>query len=203
MKVLIISDMQNDFLPGGALAVPGSDAVISVINQLMFRFDHVIASMDWHPPNHISFAKTHNRNVGDVIQVVGKPQILWPAHCVQNTSGASLSSQLHKERIEAVFHKGTNPGIDSYSAFFDNAHEHSTGLHEFLQKKQWKDLYFTGLATDYCILYSVLDALRLGYLATIIQDGCKSINLHPNDGMLALKTMKAHGAKIINSKEVP
>ena len=202
MKILIISDMQNDFLTQGALAIPKADELIPVINRLISRFDHVIASMDWHPPNHISFAKTHNRNIGDVIQAAGKPQILWPVHCVQNTLGAELSPQLRKERIEAVFHKGSNPAIDSYSAFFDNAHKHSTGLHEFLQEKQWKDLYFTGVATDYCILYSVLDALKLGYFATVVQDGCKSIDLHPNDGMLALKTMKAHGAKVIHSEEI-
>jgi nicotinamidase/pyrazinamidase len=183
MKILLVTDIQNDFLPQGALGIAGADAIVPLINALIPKFDHVIATMDWHPLNHVSFG-------------------LWPVHCVQNTKGAELAASLHQERIEAIFHKGTDLHIDSYSAFFDNARMHSTGLHEFLQKHAWTDLYFVGLATDYCILYSVLDALELGYRVTVIQDACRPINLHPGDEKKALERMRMHGAHFLNSRDI-
>ncbi|HSX10725.1 MAG TPA: bifunctional nicotinamidase/pyrazinamidase, partial [Chlamydiales bacterium] len=181
MKTLIITDVQHDFMPGGALGVPGANAIVPVINRLIPKFEHVLATLDWHPPHHISFASSHGKKVGEKILVAGHEQILWPDHCVQNTRGARLADGLHQERIEAVFHKGTDLKIDSYSTFFDNARTRHTGLAEHLRKHGLKDLYFVGLATDYCVLYSVLDALELGFNVWVIRDACRAINLKPGD----------------------
>lgn len=200
MKTLIITDVQNDFLPGGALGIAGADAIIPIINQLLPKFDHVIGTKDWHPPHHVSFASTHKKKAGEVIKIGKLEQILWPDHCLQNSWGAAFSEKLSQEKIEAVFHKGVDPKIDSYSTFFDNARSRSTGLSEYLIKRGLNDLYFVGLATDYCIYYSVLDALDLGFKAAVIQDACRAINLHPDDEKKALHTMKKRGAKIIESK---
>lgn len=197
MKTLIITDVQNDFLPGGALGIAGADAIVSVINEMIPQFDHVFATQDWHPPHHVSFASTHHKKVGEVIEIDGIQQILWPDHCIQNTSGAAFSPHLHSHLIEKVFHKGTDPHIDSYSTFFDNARKRHTGLARHLEKLQIKDLYFVGLATDYCVLYSVLDALELGFNATVVKKACRAINLRPQDEEKALEKMRAQGAKII------
>lgn len=202
MKTLIITDVQHDFLPGGALGIAGGDAIVPIINKLIPKFDHVFATQDWHPPHHVSFASTHKRKVGDVIHIGKIDQILWPDHCVQNTHGADFAKGLHREKIEAVFHKGVDPKVDSYSTFFDNAWHRSTGLADHLLKRHLKDLYFVGLATDYCILYSVLDALDLGFKVTVIRDACRPINLHPDDEEKALEKMRQKGAKIITSQEV-
>lgn len=202
MKTLIITDVQNDFLPGGALGVKGGDAVIPVINRIIPLFDLVIATQDWHPPHHISFASAHLRKPGDVIQVGDRKQILWPDHCVQNTHGAELAKGLHREKVEAIFHKGTDPNIDSYSVFFDNARKRHTGLAPYLQKKKMKNLYFAGLATDYCILYSVFDALELGFAVWVIKDACRGIGLHPGDEERAFTQMQEKGATLIQSGEI-
>jgi len=198
MKTLIIVDVQNDFLPGGALAVQSGDQIIPIINQILPKFDHVFASQDWHPLHHVSFAKTHNKQVGEVLKDSG--QILWPVHCVQHTNGAELSPQLKTGAIEAVFQKGVDLNIDSYSAFFDNEHKKSTGLAEHLKKLKLKDLYFAGLATDYCVLYSVLDALNLGFNAFVIQDACRAVNA--KEGIRAIEKMGSFGAKVILSEIV-
>ncbi len=197
MKTLIITDVQNDFLPGGALGIPGSDAIVEIINQMMPPFNHIVATQDWHPPHHVSFASTHHKKVGEVIQVNGVEQILWPDHCLQHSRGADFSPKLHRERIEAIFHKGTDPKIDSYSTFFDNARKRHTGLADYLHKHHLKELYFVGLATDYCVLYSVLDALDLGFNAWVIKEACRAINLKPGDEEKALEKMRSKGAKII------
>lgn len=193
MKTLILTDIQNDFMPGGALGIKGANAIIPIINQLMSDFDSVIATQDWHPPHHISFASTHKKKVGEVILVNGVEQILWPDHCIQHTHGADFASGLQKGRIEAVFHKGTDPKIDSYSTFFDNARSHHTGLADYLRKRGLNDLYFVGVATDYCILYSVLDALELGFKVSVIQKACRAIH----DEAKAFEKMKSQGAIII------
>lgn len=201
-KVLIITDIQNDFIPSGPLGVPGARAIIPVINRMISKFEHVVATQDWHPSKHISFAKVHGKDVGEVIQAGNYEQVLWPVHCVQQTKGADFAEELDQDLIEAIFHKGVDPKIDSYSTFFDNARKRSTGLSDHLHEKNYKDLYFVGVATDYCILYSVLDALELGFSATVIQDACRAIDLNQGDEEKALSAMKAKGAKIIQSSEL-
>jgi len=196
MRTLVITDVQHDFMPGGALGVPHASEIIPVINGLILQFDHIVATMDWHPPHHVSFAKTHGKTAGDVIKVGGINQILWPVHCVQGTHGANFATGLQQKRIEAVFHKGTDPNVDSYSAFFDNARHRSTGLDEYLRKHKLSDLWFVGVATDYCILYSAIDALQLEYKVTVIKSACRAINLHPGDEQKAFDKMQAKGASI-------
>lgn len=202
MKTLIVVDVQNDFLAHGALAVPDGDAIIPIINRIMPQFDHVFATQDWHPAGHMSFASAYKKQVGDVIWVNGMQQILWPDHCVQNTVGAKFSNALNQTPIEKVFHKGTFPDVDSYSTFFDNAKKRSTGLADHLKKRHLNNLYFAGLATDYCVLYSVIDALDLGFKVWVIRDACRAINLQPGEEERALEKMQKGGAKIINSTEI-
>lgn len=177
MKALVIIDLQNDFIPGGTLAVPDGDAIIDSINALQPQFDLVIATQDWHPLDHASFASNHpGKNTFETIDLDGIPQILWPVHCVQNTTGAQFHPDLHTAKIEAIFRKGTNPKIDSYSGFYDNAHLKSTGLTGYLKEKGVSQLYFCGLAGDYCVSYSVKDALQEGFEAFLIEDATRAIN---------------------------
>jgi nicotinamidase/pyrazinamidase len=201
MKTLIVTDIQNDFMPGGALGVPGADQLIPLINTLMPKFSHVIATLDWHPPHHVSFASTHRKKIGEEI-VVGKTrQILWPDHCLQNSHGAALAPGLRQDLIEKEFHKGVDPKIDSYSVFFDSARHRSTGLHDYLQEKKISELYFVGVALEYCVFYSVMDALEMGYSVTVIDDACRAINLHANDGEKALQAMQKKGARVQHSSQ--
>ncbi len=194
---LIVVDIQNDFLPGGALAVPSGDEIIPVINKLMKQFPIVIATQDWHPKDHKSFAVNHpDKKPGDKILLEGLEQILWQSHCVQNTYGAELSKHLDKSRITYTVKKGTDPNIDSYSAFFDNARKKSTGLDDLLKSNNVNDVYVVGLATDYCVKYTVLDAMSLGYKTHLITAGCKGININPNDVDKAINQMRQLGAII-------
>jgi len=203
MNALIIVDLQNDFLPGGALAVPGGDEVIPLANELQRRFDAVLATQDWHPPDHGSFAANHpGKKPGDRIMLDGIEQILWPVHCVQNTRGAEFAPSFGTKRIDHVFHKGIDPRIDSYSAFFDNAHRRSTGLADYLKDRAIKDICLLGLALDYCVKYSALDARQLGLNTHVVLDGCRGIDLHPEDVDLALKEIKAAGAAVVQSGEL-
>jgi nicotinamidase/pyrazinamidase len=203
MNALIIVDLQNDFLPGGPLAVPGGDEVIPLANELQRRFDVVLATQDWHPPDHGSFAANHpGKKPGDRIMLDGIEQILWPVHCVQNTHGAEFAPSFDTTRIDHVFHKGIDPRIDTYSTFFDNAHRRSTGLADYLKDRAIKDIYLLGLALDYCVKYSALDARQLGLNTHVVLDGCRGIDLHPEDVDLALKEMKAAGAAIVQSGEL-
>ncbi len=203
MKALIVVDMQNDFMPGGALGVPGADQLVPLINQLILAFPYSIATQDWHPPKHISFASNHpGKKSGDSISVSDLPQMLWPVHCVQNTRGAEFVAGLDTSRFSAIFHKGTDAEIDSYSTFFDNARLKETGLSAYLRKAEVQDLYFAGVATDYCVLYSVLDALDQGFTATVIMDACLGIDLQPGDIDKSLAAMAASGARLITSREV-
>ncbi len=204
MSALILVDLQNDFMPGGALAVPGGDAVIPVANQLAGTFDLVMATQDWHPPGHGSFASQHPGKVpGEAVELDGLHQELWPDHCVQGTRGAELHSGLDTVQITRVFHKGTDPRIDSYSAFFDNAHRKSTGLTDYLKKNGVSEVYLMGLATDYCVKFSVLDAVKLGFKTNVIEDGCRGIDLQPGDVNKAIAEMEAAGAVIVSSKACP
>jgi nicotinamidase/pyrazinamidase len=203
MKALIIVDLQNDFLPGGALPVPQGDEVISLANELQRRFDLVVATQDWHPPEHGSFAANHpGKKPGDRIILDGIEQILWPVHCVQNTFGAEFAAAFDTSRIAHVFHKGIDPKIDSYSTFFDNAHRRHTGLAHYLEKRGIKDIYLMGLALDYCVKYSVLDARHLGLNTHIIVDGCRGIELEPGDIGRALDEMKRVGAALLKSADL-
>lgn len=200
MKALIVVDMQKDFMPNGPLPTKDADKIIPIINQLMEKFSLVIATKDWHPKDHIGFARNHpGKKEGDRIGVNGGLQILWPVHCVQETSGAEFADGLNQEKIEQVFFKGVDPQIDSYSAFFDNAHKRKTGLDAFLKKKGVKSVVLVGVATDYCVLFSALDAKELGYDVSVVADACKAINLNPDDEEKAHALMKQMGIHVVKS----
>jgi len=203
MKALIIVDIQNDFLPGGRLAVSGGDKAIPVINELMkLPFDIIAATKDWHPKGHCSFASTFNKKVGERVFVDGIEQILWPEHCVQGSPGSEFSKDLDTERVEHVIHKGTDLNIDSYSTFFNNKHLHDTGLDTILKKKGVDEIYIAGLATDYCVKNSVMDALKLGYKVFVVRDACRAVNLDPHDEERAIDEMKSAGARVINLHDI-
>ncbi len=203
MTALILVDLQNDFMPGGALPVSEGDKIIPVINQLLkLPFTLVVATKDWHPAMHGSFATTHQKKPGERISLSGIDQILWPDHCVQNTKGADFYPGWETSKVDKIFYKGTDKNIDSYSTFFDNGHLRNTGLDEYLKAKGIHKLYFAGLATDYCVKYSVIHALELGYKTFVVEDGCKGINLQPNDVQNAIDTMQAAGAKVVDSKSI-
>lgn len=203
MPALIIVDIQNDFLPGGALAVNEGDDVIPVINSIAPRFDLVVATQDWHPRDHGSFAANHpGREPGEMITLAGLPQELWPIHCVQGTKGAEISPLLDKSHIEAIFQKGIDPDIDSYSAIFDNGRRRSTGLSEYLAKRGVREIFIAGLALDYCVKFTALDAVSLGLDTKVVRDACRAVNLRPGDGEQAIAKMKAVGAQILESKQI-
>lgn len=203
MKALILIDLQNDFCPGGALAVEEGGHVIPIANQLMDHADLVIATQDWHPASHESFAANHSKkNPGDVIDLYGLSQVLWPVHCVQDSFGAEFVRELNTSKVEHVFTKGTDPNIDSYSGFFDNGHRKATGLGDFLQGKNVESVYLMGLATDYCVKFTALDALKLGFETHLIINGCRGVNLQPGDSEKALKEMQERGVKLITSTEI-
>jgi nicotinamidase/pyrazinamidase len=203
MKALVVVDMQVDFLPGGALGCAGADKLIPVINALIPKFPLVVGSKDWHPKNHCSFAATHpGKKVGDVVDVNGIPQILWPVHCVQNTPGAAFDPRVESDLFARVFFKGTDPNIDSYSAFYDNARKKSTGLSEYLKSLGMNEIFLAGLLTEYCVFYSTQDALKDGFQVTVIEDACKGIDLKPGDTARALEKIKELGGKVVKSKEL-
>ena len=201
MKTLIIIDVQNDFIPGGSLAVPKGDEIIDLINAFQEKFDLIIATQDWHPVGHSSFAANHlGKEEFETIQLHNQEQVLWPIHCVQNSHGAAFSSSLQTSKIEAVFRKGMNPEIDSYSGFFDNAHAKSTGLAGYLKEKNAEDLYFCGLAADYCVYFSIMDALNIGFSATLIEDATRAID--PSKFKDLKENILQKGGKIVESKNL-
>jgi nicotinamidase/pyrazinamidase len=201
MKTLIIIDMQNDFIPGGALAVPGGDEIVGLINGLQEKFELIIATQDWHPAGHSSFAKSHpGKSEFEKIEWKGQEQVLWPVHCVQETTGANFHQDLKTSRVEAIFRKGTNPEIDSYSGFFDNAHLKSTGLAGYLKEKGVKELYFCGLAAEYCVYFSILDALGEGFDATLIEDATRALD--EKDFQNAKEQILLKGGNIIRSQDL-
>lgn len=203
MNALILVDIQNDFIPGGALAVPEGDQIVAVVNRLQPCFDLIVATQDWHPPDHGSFAANHiGRSPGEVIELNGLPQVLWPTHCVQGTAGADFVPGLDRKLWDRVFVKGTDPTIDSYSGFFDNGHRQATGLGDCLREKRVTEAYVAGLATDYCVKFTVLDALELGLKTCFIEDACRGVNLQLGDVPQAIETMRAAGAAIVTSDEI-
>ena len=200
MNALIIVDMQNDFCPGGALAVEYGDSIVQGINRIALKFNVVATTQDWHPQNHGSFASNHKgAKPYDIGTLSGRKQVLWPDHCVQNTQGAALHPNLQISGQNFV--KGTNPAADSYSGFFDDDGT-STGLHEYLKSAQVTQVYICGLATDYCVKYTVLDALQQGYTTVVLEDLCKGVNIDPADSEKALEALRAAGASIESSASV-
>src|SRR6266702_2217980 len=200
MKALLLVDIQNDFLPGGALAVPDGDAVIPVANELQSTFPVVVATQDWHPANHSSFAVSHpGKKAFEQIELNGLPQTLWPVHCVQGTHGAELAVELNRDRIANTFQKGTDAGIDSYSGLFDNGHRRSTGLGEWLKAKNVTEVFVCGLATDYCVKFTALDAAKMGFKTHLIEDASRGVNLRPDDVRNAIEEMKRAGVVVVQS----
>lgn len=195
MRALVLVDLQYDFLPGGALAVARGDETIAIAQRLMREHDTVLATQDWHPRDHRSFAANNpGTAIGEVITLDGVPQVMWPAHCVRGTRGAELHDEL--DGITQVFQKGTNPEIDSYSGFFDNGHKKATGLEGWLREHGVTDLTVIGLATDYCVKYTVLDARQLGFGVRVVTAGCRAVDLQPGDGERAFNEMRAAGAVV-------
>jgi len=176
--LLLIIDVQTDFCTGGALAVADGDAVVPVVNRLAGRFQHVVLTQDWHPPRHSSFASSHSGSAPfDVVSMPYGQQTLWPDHCVQGTPGAAFHPQLATERAELVIRKGFRPEIDSYSAFYENDRQTPTGLAGYLNERGLTRVFLAGLATDFCVYYSALDARRLGFAAVLVEAGCRAIDL--------------------------
>jgi nicotinamidase/pyrazinamidase len=203
MRALIAVDLQHDFLPGGSLPVPEGDAVIPVIDAMMPSFDLVVATQDWHPPDHGSFASNHpGHGPGDVVMLAGQRQVLWPDHCVQGTRGSELHGGFDQRRVHAIVRKGTHPEVDSYSTFWDNARLRSTGLAGYLREFGVDEVWLGGLATDYCVLFSVLDSVELGFTTRVVADACRGIDLEPGDVDRALEAMSRAGARIVTSREV-
>ena len=201
MKTLVVIDVQNDFMPGGALAVPNGDEIVPLINDLQQKFDLVIATQDWHPEKHASFASSHEgKKEFEVIKLDGLDQVMWPDHCIRNTQGAEFHPDLQTGKIEAIFRKGTNKKIDSYSGFYDNAHLKSTGLTGYLKEKNAKDLYFVGLAAEYCVYFSMKDALGEDFNVTLIEDGTRALN--NDDYEKARIDILRKGGKVIQSSDL-
>lgn len=210
MKVLVLVDIQNDFCPGGALAVPEGDLVVPVANKLISSgaFDLIVATKDWHPANHVSFAANHEgRNVFEQIALASGPQTLWPTHCVEGTPGAELHAELLQGRIDHIVHKGTDPEIDSYSGFFDNNHMKETPLQGLLLKEAAArgvardDISVTvcGLALDYCVAATARDAATLGLKTEVVLDGCRAVNITPGDDLRALRELASVGVGVVSS----
>lgn len=198
MKALLLIDIQNDFIPGGALAVPDGDAILPLVNRLQPLFDVVVATQDWHPADHKSFVSQHaGKQVFDVINLEGLEQVLWPDHCVQGTPGAEFSPELDMNRVEAIFRKGTAPEIDSYSGFYDNGHRKSTALAEYLRGKGVTEVYLVGLAADFCVYFTAKDALQEGFATYFVEDATRAINAQ--GFAQAKEDMLARGGKVIQS----
>ncbi|MFD1094418.1 bifunctional nicotinamidase/pyrazinamidase [Salegentibacter chungangensis] len=201
MKALVLIDVQNDFMPGGALAVPEGDEIVPVINKLQQDFELVIATQDWHPEGHASFASSHlGKKEFESIKLGKTDQVLWPDHCVQNTKGAEFHTGLETSRIEAIFRKGTNPEIDSYSGFYDNEHLKSTGLSGYLKEKGATELYFCGLAAEFCVYFSIKDALAEGFSATLIEDATRALD--ESEFEKARKDILKRNGKILSSGDL-
>lgn len=202
MKALLIVDVQNDFCPGGALGVPDGDSIIPAINKLSESFDHVIQTQDWHPGGHSSFASSHaGKKPYDTIEMPYGEQVLWPDHCIQGSKGAEFHPKLNTTQSELIIRKGFRKEIDSYSAFYENDDNTQTGLTGYLHDRGINELYVVGLATDFCVKWSVIDGCKEGFSVSVVQDAVKGIDI---DGSVeqAWKEMKEAGAQITSSQEL-
>jgi nicotinamidase/pyrazinamidase len=200
--VLLVIDVQNDFCAGGALAVPGGDEVIAPIHRIAPRFEHIVLTQDWHPSNHFSFATSHRgKQPYDSIELDYGTQTLWPAHCVQGTHGAEFHPALGLTQAELILRKGFRPQIDSYSAFFENDRTTPTGLAGYLKERGLTRVFLAGLAYDYCVGYSALDALRLGFPAFVLRDACRAIDLNVSVAAIEAEFARA-GVALIDSAEL-
>lgn len=198
-KALILVDIQNDFVPGGALAVAKGDEVVEVANNIMDKFDLVVASQDFHPKDHKSFASQHEgKNIGDIIELNGLSQNLWPDHCVENTKGSEFVEGLNLSKIDKIFQKGTDREIDSYSAFFDNGRKKATGLSTYLGSRMIDEVYVMGLATDYCVKFTAMDSLHLGFNTKVIIEGVRAVELNPGDAEKAIEEMEKPGIEMVS-----
>jgi nicotinamidase/pyrazinamidase len=194
---LVLVDLQNDFCPGGALAVPDGDAVIPVANRWMQRADVVVATQDWHPADHGSFAANHGAAPYAMGELGGRPQVLWPTHCVQGSPGAALHADLDQRPIARIFPKGTRSDVDSYSGFFDNHRAGDTGLGAWLREAGVGEVWVLGLATDYCVKATAIDAVSLGFRVRLITEGCRGVGLGPTDIDDAIASMRAAGVEVV------
>lgn len=202
-NALILVDIQNDFLPGGALAVPDGDSIVPIANEIMDRFDLVIATQDWHPFDHGSFASRHKgRMPGDIIELNGLEQLLWPDHCIQNTKGARLAPDLNTDLITKIVHKGMDREIDSYSGFYDNGRKKDTGLYAYLKQQDVEQLSIMGLATDYCVKFTALDARKSGFLTNLIEEGVRGVELNKGDCKKAVTEMENAGVIVVSISDV-
>jgi len=202
MDALILVDLQPDFLPGGALAVSDGDAVLPVAADLAGRFDLVVATQDWHPADHGSFAVNADGEVGGLGELAGLPQVLWPVHCVQGSPGAQLHDSVDRGRLAAVFQKGTDPAVDSYSGFFDNGRRGDTGLSAWLRARGVTRTVICGLATDYCVKFTALDAVAEGFDVVVVSDACRGVELTPGDVAAAWGELRAAGVRIVDSRRL-
>ena len=202
-NALLIVDVQNDFCPGGALAIHEGDRIIPAINRIQPLFDTIIATRDWHPPDHVSFAATHpGKHIHDVMDIGGIPQVLWPPHCVSGTTGAAFHPDLETGRFRLILHKGMNPALDSYSVFLENDKKTRTGMDGFLRSLEITRIFLCGLATDYCVLYSALDAISFGFETCVVIDACCGVDVPEGNIEKAIGLMKSSGVSIISSLEL-
>lgn len=199
---LIITDIQNDFCPGGALAVAEGDKIIPIVNTLARKFDKVVATQDWHPPGHASFASTHNKEPYDIITIDEIQQVLWPVHCVTGSFGADFHKDLDLREVDLIIRKGNDLKIDSYSTFLENDKKTVTGLHYYLKGFSIQNLYLCGLATDYCIYYSAVDAKEMGFNVGVILDACRGIDVPAGNIAAAVERMKERGIRIMNHDDL-
>lgn len=202
-RAMLVVDVQNDFCPGGNLAVEEGDMVVPVINSLMPKFPLIAATKDWHPPDHISLLSNHpGTEAMDTKEIGGIEQIIWPDHCVQNTKGAELHPGLDLSGIHCILHKGYKANLDSYSAFFENDHTTPTGLAFFLQGLGVRDLYVTGLAEDVCVFATAADARKLGFTVFVVEDAVRGVNIPQGSLEEARKTMKSEGIRYVQSGDI-
>jgi nicotinamidase/pyrazinamidase len=201
MNALILVDIQKDFLPGGALPVPKGDEIISTVNAVLRKFELVVATQDWHPRDHASFASNHPRKkMYEKILLGGLEQVLWPDHCVMGTPGAAFDVRLNMNPVEAIFRKGTDPAIDSYSGFFDNGHLKSTGMADYMKGRKVDRIFVCGLAAEYCVYFTIMDGLNLGFKTALIGDATRALD--EGDFQTALKNIRAKGGEVISSRDL-
>ena len=202
-RALVLVDIQNDFCPGGALAVGGGDAIIPLVNQIQPGYDLVVATQDWHPAGHKSFATNNpGKQVGELCDLNGRPQVMWPDHCVQDTPGAEFHPKLDMSRVAKVFRKGMDPEVDSYSGCFDNDRKTSSGMIDWLGEQGVEVVDVVGLALDYCVKATALDLRDAGFDTTVIEDATRAVNLQPEDGKRAVDELVSAGVRVTKAAAV-